>query len=45
MTIQRKIYKETAVLQFIEGKTVEDSSTELLNEHKTNKRAYKDLTD
>lgn len=45
ISIERKLYKEAAVLQFIEGRTPDDCSTELLNDHKTNKRAYKDLTD
>lgn len=45
LNIQRKLQKEAAVLQFIEGKPAEDTSKEMLNDHKKNKRVYKDLTD
>jgi len=45
LNIERKLAKEASVLQFIEGRAAEDSSTEPLNDHKTAKKVYKDLTD
>lgn len=45
-TIDRRLQKGSLILQFIEGKSEEwETGSDPLNENKTNKRAYKDLTD
>jgi len=46
LSIDRKLKKDSSLLQFIEGRTVEgETGMEPLNELKSNRRVYKDLND